>query len=51
MKTKEKTKSNKTTIQELIEIRDRINHKTQNMIKEELIEYFSKQKTLRSSEI
>lgn len=51
MKTKEKTKTNKTTIQELREIRDRINHETQNMIKEELIEYFSKQKTLRSSEI
>jgi len=49
MKSKEKVKSEKTTVQELREIRDRINVEIQDMNVEQLKEYFNKQKTLHSS--
>ena len=49
MKIKEKGKTEKTTVQELREIRDRISLEIQDMTAEQLREYFSKQKTLHSS--
>ena len=49
MKIKAKSKTEKTTIQELREIRDRISIEIQDMTAKQLKEYFSKQKTLHSS--
>jgi hypothetical protein len=49
MKIKEKSKTEKTTVQELREIRDRISLEIQDMTAEQLKEYFNKQKTLHSS--
>ena len=49
MKINEKSKTEKTTIQELREIRDRISLEIQDMTAEQLKEYFNKQKTLHSS--
>lgn len=49
MKIKEKSNTEKTTVQELRAIRDRISLEIQDMTAEQLKEYFSKQKTLHSS--
>jgi hypothetical protein len=49
MKIKEKIKTEKTTVQELREIRDRISLEIQDMTAEQLKVYLSKQKTLHSS--
>jgi len=46
MKIKDKIKTEKTTVEELREIRDKITLETQDMTVEQLKEYFKKQKTL-----
>ncbi len=49
MKTKNKKEIKKTTVEELREIRNSISLEIQNMTAEQLIEYFSKKKTLHPS--
>ncbi len=49
MKTKEKVKAEKTTVEELREIRDKISLEIQVKTFEQLKEYFNKQKTLHPS--
>lgn len=49
MKTKEKTKTGKSFVEEMREIRDKVNLETKDLTTEQLKAYLEKQKTLHPS--
>ena len=51
MKTKDKIKSDKTVVEQLREIRDKLNIEVKDISVEQLMEYLSKQKTLHPTGI